>query len=151
MREGHRRGTSHADAFDQVAANLRQQWLDDGLGYAGDLWEGQPTLYKLTYLANFAAAMGVTFERFAEAARGIVALETGQQCTPEHESFIAHEFQQATGKYTNHRAMDGMRVNIDKKLLAEPGKISLQDLRQGSQEQQKHREGQRAKSREIGF
>jgi len=146
MRDGHRPGTSHADAFDQVAADLGQQWLDDGLGYAGDLWEGQPTLYKLTYLANFAAAMGVSFERFAEAARGIVGRETGRPCTPEQEWFIAYEFQEATGKYASYRAMDEMRVGLDKTSLADQGKISLQDLRQGSQELQKDREGQRSKS-----
>ena len=119
MRDGHRRGTSHADAFDQVAANLRQQWLDDGLGYAGDLWEGQPTLYKLTYLANFAAAMGVSFERYEEAARGVVGLGPGQQFTPEHEWFIAHEFQEATGKYASRRVLDEMRVNLNKMSLAD--------------------------------
>ena len=139
MREGHRRGTSHADAFDQVAADLGQQWLDDGLGYAGDLWEGQPTLYKLTYLANFAAAMGVSFERFAEAARGIVALETGQQCTPEQEWFIAYEFQEATGKYASHRAMDEMRVKLNK--------ISLADLKADGRREQQARQ----KTRDNGL
>jgi len=139
MRDGHRPGTSHADAFDQVAADLGQQWLDDGLGYAGDLWEGQPTLYKLTYLANFAAAMGVSFERFAEAARGIVALETGQQCTPEQEWFIAYEFQEATGKYASHRAMDEMRVKLNK--------ISLADLKADGRREQQARQ----KTRDNGL
>src|SRR6516162_673485 len=119
MRDGHRPGTSHADAFDQVAANLGQRWRADGLGYAGDLWEGQPTLYKLTYLANFAAAIGVSFERFEEAARGIVGRETGQPCTPEQEWFIAHEFHEATGKYASFRALNGMRASLNKMSLAD--------------------------------
>ena len=85
--------------FDQVAANLRQHWYDDGLDFAGDKWEDRPALAKLAYLADFAGALDVSFERFAEAARGVLGMEPGQEFTPDHEWFIAHEFQQVQQRY----------------------------------------------------
>lgn len=121
----------HSDAFDAVAANLRQQWHYDGMDAFGT-WEAFPTLGKLSYLAEFAVAMGVSFERFEEAARGVLSLQAGQQFTPEHEWFIAHEFQQTSWKYASWRKMDSMRNNSGKQSLANL-KTEGQGMQPGSQ------------------
>src|SRR5579884_2137228 len=119
------------DAFDEVAANLRQQWHNDGLDAFGR-WDEHPMLAKLAYLAEFAVAMGVSFERFAEAARSVVGLNPGQQFTPEHEWFIAHEFQQTERIYAHYRAKGEMQVNL--------GKTSLASLKAEGQEKQPERQ-----------
>ena len=67
--EGKSNDASLADAFDRLAANLADEWRDDGLGYAGHAWEDQPILYRVSYLADFAGAMGIPFERYVVAAR----------------------------------------------------------------------------------
>jgi hypothetical protein len=139
MPKAGRSDRSRPDAFDQVAANLRQQWYNDGLGAFGE-WETHPMLSKLAYLADFAVAMGVSFERFAEAARGVVGLKPDQQFTPEHEWFIAHAFQQRERIYACHRAMHEMQVNL--------GKKSLTDLKAVGQGKQSGRQKNRDKGRE---
>ncbi len=63
------RTAGETDAFDRVAANLERQWYDDGRSdITGDLWVRKPDWYKVAYLAHFAVAYGVSFERFAAGA-----------------------------------------------------------------------------------
>jgi hypothetical protein len=92
-----------ADRFDSVAANLRQQWYDDGLGAGGDRWEDQPTQYKVSYLADFAGAYKAPFERFAEAARPLLGMAPGEEFTADQE-WVKHEFHASSEKYESRQA-----------------------------------------------
>ena len=95
---------SPVEAFDRIAANLRQQWEDDGLKGPGDRWEDEPVLYKVSYLADFAVAYGVSFERFAAAARHTLGMMPGQEFTADHKWYVAHEYYTQQEKYAMRRA-----------------------------------------------
>ena len=76
------------DAFDEVVADLRQRWYDDGLGATGKRWEDQPVLTRVAYLADFAAAMDVAFDRFADATLDLFGVAAQSQLTSNQEWFM---------------------------------------------------------------
>jgi hypothetical protein len=103
---GERRREFKANRFDSVAANLRQQWYDDGLGAGGDRWEDQSTRYKVSYLAEFAGANTAPFKRFAEAARPLLGMAPGEEFTADQE-WVTHEFHASREKYESRRVEPG--------------------------------------------
>jgi hypothetical protein len=94
------------DAFDRVAGNLRQQWYDDGFGMTGDRWENEPVLTKLSYLADYAGAYDVSFERYVKAARQALDMTDGQEFTAEHNTAATELFHRSQAKYAHSRAED---------------------------------------------
>jgi hypothetical protein len=101
----HAAGDGQVDAFDRVAANLGQQWYDDGLGFDGEgwRWEDQPPLAQVAYLANYAGTYNVSFERFAEAAKPLLSMTAGQEFTADHDWFVTQQYHHEWRKYGHGR------------------------------------------------
>jgi hypothetical protein len=92
-----------ADAFDHVVANLRQHWHEDGHGDDVETWEEQSAVEKTGYLAGYAAAHGVSFERFVEAAGRTLGLAPGQEFTAGEVQHLLHQMRWAHGDYSDGR------------------------------------------------
>lgn len=93
-------------AFDDIARNLRQRWYADGLGDLGEKWEDRPPMAHVWYLADFAGAYNVSFERFAEAAKPLLGMAPGQGFTADHDWFVTHAYYNRREQYDYRHRMD---------------------------------------------
>jgi hypothetical protein len=92
------------DAFDHVAENLRQYWYDEGLGSPRDSWVGLPAEDKIAYLADFAGANDVPYERFAATARKMLEMGPGQEFSADITQHLRRELDQSREWYARYRA-----------------------------------------------
>jgi hypothetical protein len=88
------------DAFDRVAANPEQQWLDDG---HGSLWRDLPADNQVGFLAAYAARHDVSFDRFTDAARRMFGMGPGQKFTADDEWHLRGQFHTAFQDYPGDR------------------------------------------------
>jgi hypothetical protein len=87
------------DTFAFVAANLRQQWYDDGYGSPRDSWEELPAEDKIAYLAEFGAAHRVSFERFVDAAASTLGLASLDAFTPEDVGRLLDQYRETLERH----------------------------------------------------
>jgi hypothetical protein len=113
--------------FECVAADLERQWYEDGLHEeSGMTWASTRDGDRITYLADFAGAMGVTFERFAAAARDVLGLEPGRGFSPDLARYAEQEYERFREVYGRDRAepmVDAARGPF----LAEEGMMTKHD------------------------
>ena len=82
------------DAFDRVAANLPEQWAADGFAAAEGPWKALSEEIKIGYLADFAGAYRVPFERFEATARQTLGITPKQEFTPDEEWCLRSQYRE---------------------------------------------------------
>jgi hypothetical protein len=65
------------------------------------------------YLADFAGAMEVSFERFAEAARGVLGREPGRGSAAEQDWFVKHAHYEGRERYDYRHRMERVEEQLE--------------------------------------
>ena len=117
-----------ADSFDRVAANLSEQWTADGFAAAVGSWDTLSAERQIGYLADFAGAFRVPFERFEAAARQTLGMAPKQEFSPDDEWYLRQQFGEGQKQIGRIRADKRERSRSDARMADQ--EIHVDDYKQ---------------------